>query len=290
MQEIDKGIYYEDSFSGVTLGALFFSQGMVLIDAPLRTEDARSWRSVLMNRHGWSNRFLVSLDSHPDRTLGLRAMESTIVTHQETAEAFDGRPTIFKGEDVKTGADWEFYNEVIGMRWVVPGVTFNQRLTLHWNGSEIILEHHPGPTAESIWVILPEEQVVFVGDTVVLKQPPFLANANLEIWVEELELLMKSYQDYVIICGRGGPVKKEDMHELRKFLRNVMRRMERLANKKALPEATEKMVPSLLSKISFSNSNKMKYTKRLQYGLYQCYLQRYFPYDAFDQSVLIPEN
>jgi glyoxylase-like metal-dependent hydrolase (beta-lactamase superfamily II) len=285
MQEIDEGIYYEDSLSGVTLGALFFSQGMVIIDAPLRTEDARSWRSVLMNHHGWSNRFLVSLDSHPDRTLGLRAMESTIVTHQETTEVFDGRPTIFKGEDVMTGADWEFYNEVIGMRWVVPNITFNQRLTLHWNGSEIILEHHPGPTAESIWVILPEAQVVFVGDTVVLNQPPFLANADLEIWVEELELLMKSYQNYVIISGRGGPVKKEDIHELRKFLRNVMRRMERLVNKKALPEATEKMVPSLLSKFSFPSLYKTKYTKRLQYGLHQCYLQRYFPYDALDQSV-----
>jgi len=217
--------------------------------------------------------------------LGLRAMESTIVTHQETAEVFDGRPTIFKGEDVKTGSDWEFYNEVIGMRWVVPGITFNQRLSLHWNSSEIILEHHPGPTAESIWVILPEEQVVFVGDTVVLNQPPFLANADLEIWVEELELLMKSYQNYVIICGRGGPVKMEDMHELRKFLRNVMRRMERMVNKKTLPEATEKMVPSLLSKFSFPSLYKTKYTKRLEYGLYQCYLQRYFPYDALDQSV-----
>ncbi len=284
MQEIDEGIYYEDSFPGVTLGALFFSQGMVIIDAPLRTEDARSWRSMLMNQYGWSNRLLVSLDSHPDRTLGLRAMESTIVTHQETAEVFDGRPTIFKGEDVKTGADWEFYNEVIGMRWVVPGITFNQRLSLHWNSSEIILEHHPGPTAESIWVILPEEQVVFVGDTVVLNQPPFLANADLEIWVEELELLMQSYQDYVIVCGRGGPVKMEDMHELRKFLRNVMRRMERLVNKKALPEATEKMVPSLLSQFSFPSIYKTKYTKRLQYGLYLCYLQRYFPYDALDQT------
>lgn len=285
MQEIGEGIYYEDSFPGVTLGALFFSQGMVIIDAPLRTEDARSWRSMLMNQYGWSNRFLVSLDSHPDRTLGLRAMESTIVTHQETAEVFGGRPTIFKGEDVKTGSDWEFYNEVIGMRWVVPGITFNQRLSLHWNSSEIILEHHPGPTAESIWVILPEEQVVFVGDTVVLNQPPFLANADLEIWVEELELLMKSYQNYVIICGRGGPVKMEDMHELRKFLRNVMRRMERMVNKKTLPEATEKMVPSLLSKFSFPSLYKTKYTKRLEYGLYQCYLQRYFPYDALDQSV-----
>ena len=86
MQQIDPGIYYEDSYLGVTLGALIMPRGTIMIDAPLRGEDARSWRSVLISQRSGPNRLLVNLDTHPDRTLGARAMECPIVAHKHTAQ------------------------------------------------------------------------------------------------------------------------------------------------------------------------------------------------------------
>ena len=284
MRQIDEGIFYEDSFPGVTLGALVFSEGIVGIDAPLRSDDARSWRTMLMNHRGWKNRLLVNLDSHPDRTLGAKAMETTIVTHFSTAETLQNRSTIFKGQGIDSGSEWESYNEAIGMRWASPEITFKEKMILHWNGSEIHLEHHPGSTREAIWVVLPAEGVIFVGDTVVIAQPPFLAHADLSLWESELDLLLKSYKDYVIISGRGGPASNEDVHELRKFIRNVARRMEHQAKKGSLPDVTEKMVPSLLAKFEFPRIKSEAYAKRLQHGLYQCYLHNYSPVSALDQS------
>ena len=84
MQQIKPGIYFEDQHLGVTLGALVYSHGTVLIDAPLRPEDARSWRSGLLSQRGGIGRLLVLLDAHPDRSLGARSLESTILVHQET--------------------------------------------------------------------------------------------------------------------------------------------------------------------------------------------------------------
>ena len=49
MHQIAPGIYIEDTFAGVTLGALIQPHGTVMVDAPLRAEDARSWRSSLTN-------------------------------------------------------------------------------------------------------------------------------------------------------------------------------------------------------------------------------------------------
>jgi glyoxylase-like metal-dependent hydrolase (beta-lactamase superfamily II) len=91
-------------------------------------------------------------------------------------------------------------------------------MSLHWGGPEIVLEHHPGSYAGSIWVIIPSEQVVFVGDTVVPDQPPFLANAELNDWINSLELLATSYRDYIIISGRGGPVAGEAIRLQQKIL------------------------------------------------------------------------
>ena len=161
MQLIERGIYYEDSFLGVTLGGLVFSHGTIIIDAPLRAEDARSWRSALLNQRGGSNRLLINLDANPDRTLGDRALECTIVAHTKTAQVFRNRPTIFKGQSVESGAAWEAYGDAIGMRWATPDITFTQRMSLHWGGPEVVLEHHPGPTPGATWVVIPEAKVVF---------------------------------------------------------------------------------------------------------------------------------
>jgi hypothetical protein len=96
MQQITRNIYFEDGYLGVTVGALVLPHGLILIDAPLRAEDSRSWRSALINQRGGSNKLLINLDAHPDRTLGTRALDCTIIAHQKTALVFRNRPTIFK--------------------------------------------------------------------------------------------------------------------------------------------------------------------------------------------------
>jgi len=87
MIQIKRGIYYEDTYLGVTLGALVFPR-IILIDAPLRPEDARAWRSALHSLRGGSSRLMISLDAHLDRTLGARSMECTVLSHQKNCPGF----------------------------------------------------------------------------------------------------------------------------------------------------------------------------------------------------------
>jgi len=275
MQYIKEGIYLENSFLGVTLGALVFPHGTIMIDAPLRAEDARFWRSMLVNQRGGPSRMLISLDSHPDRTLGTRALECMIVAHKETARVFRNRPTIFKGQNMESGAIWETYGEAIGMRWTSPDITFSRRMSLHWGQKEVILEHQPGPTPGSIWVIIPDDQVIFVGDTIIPGQPPFIANANLDIWLENLDYLLITYKDYKVISGRSGIVTADDIRTQIRFLKKVVKGMERLTRRNAPPEESESLAPRLLSHYKPAREHREKYMQRLQYGLYQCYAHYY---------------
>ncbi|MBN2547539.1 MAG: MBL fold metallo-hydrolase [Anaerolineales bacterium] len=276
MQHIERGIIYEDSFLGVTVGALAFQHGVILIDAPLKADDTRSWRSTLINQRGGSNRLLVSLDAHPDRTLGARLLDCTMIAHQKTARVFRNRSTIFKGQSVESGADWETYPEAIGLRWASPDITFTERITLHWGGPEVILEHHPGPTPGSIWVIIPDMRVVFVGDAVVLRQPPFLAWADLDAWIGGLDMLMNSYQDYVIVSGRGGQVVAEDIRRQIKVLKEIANALDNIARKNAAPEDNKVLIPKILAHYADMPAEHLeRYTQRLRYGLHQCFLRRY---------------
>jgi cyclase len=291
MQQIERGIYYEDAYLGVTLGGLVFSHGTIIIDAPLRSEDARSWRSSLLNQRGGANRLLVNLDAHPDRTLGARALDCTILAHQKTAQVFRNRPTIFKGNSIETGSAWEVYSDAIGMRWAVPDITFTQRMSLHWGGPEIILEYHPGPATGAIWVIVPDEKVLFVGDAVVVNQPPFLANADIAEWLQALDLLLADYSDFTIVSGRGGPVAVDAIRTQILFLKTIEEKMGEQGDAKTMPEATEKLIPGLLSKFKFPSEQRLTHTQRLRYGLYQYFVRHYRSADSLeDDTVEISES
>jgi len=283
MQQIKPGIYFEDGYLGVTLGALVHSHGTIMIDAPLRPEDARGWRSALLNLRGGSARLLISLDAHLDRTLGTRAMECTVVAHQKTAQIFRNRPVIFKGQSAEGGSDWETYDDAIGTRWASPDITFTEQMTLHWGGPEIILEHHPGPAPGAIWVVIPSASVLFSGDAVTPNQPPFLSQADLPAWIESLDHLASTYKDYTIVSGRGGLVGLDAVRTQQRYLKTIHKGLERLAKRNAAPEATENQATSLLSEVSFPDKYLEQYTQRLRSGLYQYYTRHYRQETPIDQ-------
>lgn len=289
MRQIQRGIYFEDSYLGVTLGGLVFSHGTIMIDAPLRTEDARSWRSTLLNQRGGSNRLLVNLDAHPDRTLGARSMECAIVTHQKAANVFRTRSSIFKGQSMEMGALWEDYDDAIGLRWANPDATFTDELSLHWGGPEIVLAYHPGPAIGAIWTIIPEEKVVFVGDAVMLDQPPFLADAEIPAWLETLDRLENAYQDYIIISSRSGLVTLEQVQDQKAYLLNAQQIIQQYIDTEDQPEVMEELIPQLIKGFNFPNRWREKYQQRLRYGLYQ-YHAHHFGLPSLVDTPILPDS
>jgi glyoxylase-like metal-dependent hydrolase (beta-lactamase superfamily II) len=276
MDSISKKVFIEEQYPGVTLGVISTSQGLILIDAPPSPEDGRSWRATLMGLGGGPERILVNLDPHPDRTVGVRAMDCSVIAHEKTALVFRNRPNIFKAQGDDTGADWESIPGLTGIRWVAPEISFTNTMTMHWDQTPILLENYPGPHPGAIWVILPEEKIVFVGDAVLKNQPSFLAYANLPVWLEALTLLQsKEYSDFKVISGRDGMVNAAVIKNQIEFLKDVHKRLEKLAQKTQKPDMTESLVQSLLSYFKVTSAHQKQYSHRLRYGLKHYYARYY---------------
>ena len=268
MQEITNNIYIEDQFHGVTLGVIVTPRGLIQIDAPPSPEDARSWRATLMNLGGGMERALINLDAHPDRTLGARAMDCTVIAHEKTANTFRTRPNTFKAQGEETGADWESIPGLGSVRWAPPEISFLDQMTLHWGDTPVLLEHHAGPSSGSIWVRLPEEKIVFVGDAVLKNQPPFFAGANLTDWLTALDLLLgPDFKGYTIISSRGGVVTTNIIKTQLDFIKHVNDKLDKFTAKKTNPAATEKLVTSLLTSFKAPAARQKQFAQRLRYGL-----------------------
>mgnify|MGYP000858752044 FL=1 len=284
MQEFSPHVYIETGFPGVTLGVIQWPHSLILIDAPLRPDDIRLWRSMLANMNTAPDRLLVNLDEHFDRTIGARQVECMVAGHEKMSLLFRDRPVTFKSQAVETGAEWELQNGLGSIRWAPPDISFSHRVEINWDEHPVVLETHPGPSTCSIWVELPHQKIVFVGDTVIPAAPPFLASADLPAWKESLALLLSpKYKDYTIVSGRGGLVDHGVVREQGKFLEKVEHQLARLAEKKGQPAEIEKAAHGLVKNFEGETGRMEHYLLRLTWGLTQ-YLKHHPDLDGITAS------
>jgi glyoxylase-like metal-dependent hydrolase (beta-lactamase superfamily II) len=275
MEAIARNVYIEDRYLGVTLGVITQPRGLVLIDAPPSPEDSRSWRASLMGMGNGIERVLINLDSHPDRTLGARAMDCTVIAHEKTALAFRNRPNTFKAQGDETGANWEAIPGLGSVRWAPPEISFVETMTLHWSDTPILLESHPGPTKGAVWVILPAEKIIFVGDSVIKGQPPFLAHSDLPAWIESLELLQANYKGFSVVSGRGGVVAPQSVKHQAEVLKKMLDKLEKLGKKRSSAAAVDKLAEPFLKAFRAPAARHKQYVQRLRYGLHHYYTRHY---------------
>ena len=277
MDVISKNVYIEERFPGVTLGVIVQSRGLIQIDAPPAPEDGRAWRASLMGMGNGHDRVLINLDSHPDRTLGVRMMDCTVIAHEQTARAFQNRPNTFKAQGDETGANWEAIPGLGSVRWAPPEISFVSKMSLHWGDTPVILESHPGPTEGAIWVILPDEKVVFVGDAVLKGQPPFLAHADIPAWLEALDYLQSGeFKGYTVIGGRDGTVSPQAIKSHYEFLKKLNAKIEKLGAKKSTTaNATDKLADQVLKEFKAPVAKQKQYSHRLRFGLRNYHARHY---------------
>jgi glyoxylase-like metal-dependent hydrolase (beta-lactamase superfamily II) len=277
MQEITNQVYMETQFPGVTLGAISRKQGLVLIDAPFRPDDGKSWRSSLLNINGGIARLMINLDGHMDRTMGAKSLDCTVLCHNETAEAFQNRPASIKAQVNDAGAMWEAYNGLGSIRWASSQITFSNEVQVHWDNNPIILTSKPGIAQGSIWAAIPNDKILFLGDSVVVKQPPFLGYADLPLWIEHLEgLTTEFYQDYFLIGGRNGFLTQEDVLQQQKFLILTNEEIQNLGGQKVTTQTIEQLALKLLDAIPhIDHTFYDHYRQRLIWGI-NAYYQSHF--------------
>jgi glyoxylase-like metal-dependent hydrolase (beta-lactamase superfamily II) len=278
MKKLKGRIYFETSFTGPSVGAFLFSKDTVLVDAPLRPEDGRAWLSDLHKAGAKPRRLAINLDSHPDRTLGTQTLDAQVLAHRDVVRQIRRRASIFKALKQESGAEWEETPGLSGLRWALPRLTFSENMTLFFDEKELRLEHHPGSSPGACWLISPADKVVFVGDTLVVKEPPFLAQADIRAWLEQLDLLSsKEFRGYTIMAGRGGKAAATDLIALRRFLKDIEERLKPLAKKKSSQAEIDKLAAKLAAKFKGSAKRQALYNQRLRYGLQSYFNKRYHP-------------
>lgn len=273
MRELVQGVFLEDRYPGLILGAVAAEGQVLLIDSPLRIEDGREWLAALAP-YG-QPRYLVFLDHHPDRVLGARGLDLSIVAQAATRDEVAAWPDIFR-LSAPIGAEADRLRRVAGVTRAVPHLSFSDRLTLLLGETPVEIWHRPGPTSGAAWVVFPARRVVFVGDAVALKEPPYLGDADIEAWLKGLhELRSAAFRRYRIVSSRDGVIRKEALASMASFLRKIDGRLQRLGDREEAPEATLRLAAQVGRGFRIPVARKEQVAQRLRSGLEALYTRRY---------------
>jgi glyoxylase-like metal-dependent hydrolase (beta-lactamase superfamily II) len=207
MRKIASNVYASTEYPGANVGFIVMPAGAIAVDVPALPRDARAWRQQIVETADGPILYLVLTDGHPDRLLSARLLEAPIVA----ARGVHDRASVYTEGFWRGVVDgWarrypEAAHDLAGAPIVLPEVMFTTSLTLRKGGADLTIDYVAGAAPGSAWVHLPEQGVLFAGDTLVVDGHPFLdAAPDTKAWLNTLTALRRPrFSRTTIVPGRG---------------------------------------------------------------------------------------
>jgi len=209
MIQVTKNVYVETGMFACNLGFVTTSEGIVMIDTPMRPTDAVKWRDEVSRRG--EIKFLINTEEHADHWQGSWFMPGVLITHQTVRDKLLKVP-MDEVTDMVEHTDPEGMALMKGYRVRTADITFTEDLNLYLGSHTIRLFHLPGHSDGGIGVYIPEERVVFTTDIVFHKFKSFLNESDPARWLESLEKLGELEAD-TVVPGHGAVCDKDYLEE-----------------------------------------------------------------------------
>jgi glyoxylase-like metal-dependent hydrolase (beta-lactamase superfamily II) len=174
------------------------------------------------------------------------------------------------------GVEADRLRRVTGVRNAGPELIFSQELLVFLGKRRVQFQHRPGPMPGSIWVLIPECAVAFIGDAVAVSEPPYLGEADIQAWLSLLdELRSPAYRDVRLVSSRDGLVGRAEINAMGRFLRRVAHRLEKWGQKRRPAGAIAASARGLAKGFKLSGERKEQALLRLEVGLTRLYTRLY---------------
>jgi len=213
MQRVTDNVCTDTTLRGCNPSYVVTSDGVVVIDTPQLPT-----RAVAMRQEAESRgpiRYLVNTEHHVDHIFGNYYFKGagTVVNHQGLYDNFmvptpDLDPYEYAHEAIPTDdPEGEAIFPLRDEYYADPNkgrIVFTGDLTLRVGEHSFRLLHTPGHTPGQLAVHVPEERVVFTGDTIFNECQTWLMTSNVEQWLVALDRIKALDVDHMV--PGHGPV------------------------------------------------------------------------------------
>lgn len=205
MEKFGDRILVEIGYPGANVSCVVTARGLVLIDTPMRPNDARDWANRVKSETGREIAFVICTDHHYDHVMGSPFLSDRVICHTTAARGFRFlndkealKNTIRATFPQEAG---EIETELEQIAFASPQLSFDRRLVLDMGDATFHLEFVGGHSPGTILIHLPEERTLFTGDNVET-QFPYFGQSRFSAWKDAL-IKMKALDVVRVVPGHG---------------------------------------------------------------------------------------
>jgi cyclase len=273
MQEIAPGVYVHLDFRGSNVGLIETDNGNILIDTPMIPSDNQRWLTYIRQVTGGKpTLYVINTDHHRGHVLGNQFYDAPVIAHDLAWKNMRGYGANFCQRVVDSfKREPKVQAELSNLEIVRPTITFDSKLDLEQGGRTIRLIHVGGHTEATILIWLPEEKILFAGDTVWSDQHPYMAQANSKQWLEALSYIRKLHPAK-IVPGHGPLTTIESTEPLSEYIRYVRRQVRvRIRRGYTKQETASSLVKSLVPMFPVPSDRRSKIESQIKQGINRVY-------------------
>ena len=208
MEQITENVFIETGVRGSNPGFVVTSEGVVLIDSPIDLDYAKVWAKEIGKRG--EVHYIINTEHHLDHWLHNSFFDGEIISHQAARDTMLTMDLSFIRKRIEV-----LYIDPLpipdGHQLRRPNITYSERMTLYLGKHTFQLIYTPGHTIGQTAVYIPEEKVVFTGDSVFGQKRTAIHEAFLDKWLESLKILEKLDVNF-IAPGHGKVCDKKDLN------------------------------------------------------------------------------
>ncbi|MCB0002775.1 MAG: MBL fold metallo-hydrolase [Anaerolineae bacterium] len=273
MQEIAPGVYVNLDFRGCNVGLIETDDGNILIDTPMIPSESRRWLEYIRQITG--NKpilYVINTDHHRGHVLGNQYYDAPVIAHDLAWKNMRGYGANFCQRVVDSfKREPKIQAELADLRIVRPTITFDTRMDIDHGGRTVRLIHVGGHTEATIVIWLPEEKVLFAGDTVWWDQHPYMAQANSKQWLDALRQIRKLHPQ-IIVPGHGPLTTVEATEPLSAYIRYVRRQVRiRIRRGYSKQETASSLVKQLVPMFTVNPDRRGKIESQIKQAINRVY-------------------
>jgi cyclase len=226
MEQVTKNVYAETKIRGCNPTYVVTSEGVVVIDTPQLPTYAVAMRKEAEKKG--PIRYLINTEHHVDHIFGNYYFNGAgaVLAHRETFNNFmvvtpeinpyeyarEALPTD-DPEGEKIWPDEKTYFANMNK----PTIVIEGRVSLKVGDHTFEIHHTPGHTPGQLAVLIPEERVICVGDTVFNGCQTWLYASDVNTWIQSLDYL-KTLDFDKVIPGHGAVCARRELDVQKAFL------------------------------------------------------------------------
>lgn len=209
MLQLADNVFIATQYSGINVAAIVTRTGVIGVDMPSYPHDTQDWCIRLRRLSAYPIRQVILTNGHGDRVLNAGWPQAAIVAHDETRalhSSYDKRFPTYMVESLRQ-RNMLYARDLKNGLVVHPSLSFSEEIVFYADEQPIHLRYAPGPMKGSLFVHLPEPDILFTGDVLVDGSHPLLGNGGSCLdWISTLQRERKFLENVKTIVPGRGPI------------------------------------------------------------------------------------